>query len=152
MQTESHRAAQLVPPELCRVGINEELSEQFEENAEFAGMDRLIHHTLAFRRAAIKILSDLRDKRRDLWQAIPVTVITDTHRLISNLTERGFTAQQAEAVIDAIQDIDLSEMASKEDILRLEHKLEKLELGLTLKLGSLLSAGIAFLAFLRFFA
>lgn len=107
--------------------------------------------SLEFLGAAIQLSSDLRDKHRELWQTIPVTVITDTHRLISNLTERGFTAQQAEAVVDAIQDIDLREMASKEDILRLEHKLEKLELALTLKLGSLLSAGIAFLAFLRFF-
>ena len=81
-----------------------------------------------------------------------MAVIDDTHRLITMLTDRGFSEQQAEAVTEAIQEIDLSELASKRDVQDLAHQLEKLELRLTIKLGSLMAAGIGVLGLLNYFA
>lgn len=77
--------------------------------------------------------------------------IADTHRLIATLTQRGFSEQQAEAVTEAIQEIDLSDVATKREIADVVHQLEKLELRLTLKLGNLMAAGIGVLALLRYF-
>lgn len=73
-----------------------------------------------------------------------MAIVADTHRLITTLTQRGFTEEQAEAITDAIQEIDLDDLATKSD-------LEKLDLRLTIKLGGLISIGVAFLAFLKFF-
>ena len=73
------------------------------------------------------------------------TVPVDTHRLVSDLKQDfGFSEQQAEGISDAIQRINLDHLASKGD-------LRELELRLTLKLGSLIAGGVAFLAFLKFF-
>ena len=77
--------------------------------------------------------------------------LTDTHRLMTHLTERGFSTQQAEALIEAVQEIDLSEVATKQDVTLIKHELEKLELRLTLKLGTLTTAGIGVLALLKYF-
>ncbi len=92
-----------------------------------------------------------RDSVCNLWQAEDVNFISDTHRLITQLTERGFTAQQAEALIEAAQEIDLGDVATKRDVADFVHQLEKLELRLTLKLGSLIAAGIGVLALLKYF-
>ncbi len=80
-----------------------------------------------------------------------MALIADTHRLIASLTERGFSEQQAEAITEAIQEIDLGEVATKRDMADILHQLEKLELRLTLKLGSLMAAGIGVLALLKYF-
>jgi hypothetical protein len=37
-------------------------------------------------------------------------VIRDTHKLIANLQKRGFSAQQAEGITDAIKEIDASQL------------------------------------------
>ncbi|MEZ6055468.1 MAG: hypothetical protein R3C01_02065 [Planctomycetaceae bacterium] len=52
---------------------------------------------------------------------------------------------------EAIQEINMSGMVAKSDIVRLEHTIEQLELPLTLKLGTLMTGGIAFLEFLKNF-
>ena len=93
----------------------------------------------------------MRDNRRDFGQTIPVTGISDTHRLMTHLTQKGFSTQQAEALIEAVQEIDLSEVATKQDVTLIKHELEKLELRLTLKLGTLTTAGIGVLALLKYF-
>ncbi|MCA9078462.1 MAG: hypothetical protein KDA93_25770 [Planctomycetaceae bacterium] len=93
----------------------------------------------------------MRDKSSGLWHAVGVTVIADTHRLISQLTQRGFTEQQAEVMIEVAQELDLSELATRRDITDLQHQLEKLELRLTINLGSLMAAGIGVLALLKYF-
>ncbi len=80
-----------------------------------------------------------------------MALIADTHRLISHLTEKGFTAQQAEALVEAAQEIDLGDVATKRDINEIVHQMEKLELRLTLKLGTLTTAGIGVLALLKYF-
>jgi len=45
-----------------------------------------------------------------------VAIIADTHRLISTLTERGFSAEQAETEKDVIEEIDLSNLVTKVDL------------------------------------
>ena len=73
---------------------------------------------------------------------MPVAVI-DTHQLVIDLkSEYGFSQKQAEGVSEAIKRIDLNHLVSKSD-------LRELELRLTIKLGSLIAAGVAFLAFLK---
>lgn len=72
------------------------------------------------------------------------TILLDTYQLIGNLKSRGFTEEQARGVSDAIQQIDLSAISTKAD-------LRELELRMTIKLGSLIIAGVAFLAVLKFF-
>lgn len=72
------------------------------------------------------------------------TLAFDTYRLINNLKSKGFTKEQARGVSEAIQEIDLSAMTTKAD-------LKELELRMTIKLGSLIIAGVAFLAVIKFF-
>ena len=79
-----------------------------------------------------------------MWQYPFVPAIPDSHRLFQHLSEGGFDEQQSEALIEALQEIDLSNVATKDD-------LERLELRMTLRLGGLITAGVAFLAFLKFF-
>ena len=66
-----------------------------------------------------------RDNRPLLWQYVCVAVIPDTHRLINTLTKRGFSADQAEAITHAIQEIDLSNVATKGDLRDLENRILK---------------------------
>ena len=47
-------------------------------------------------------------------------VIRDTHKLIASLQKRGFTAQQAEGITEAIMEIDASELATKADLRELK--------------------------------
>lgn len=71
--------------------------------------------------------------------------VIDTHRLIEELKSTyGFSPEQAEGVSEAIRRIDLDHLSTK-------HDLRELELRLTIKLGSIVASGVAFLAFLKFF-
>ncbi len=71
---------------------------------------------------------------------MPVTALPlDTHRLITQLKEHGFSEDQAAG--------DLRELE-----LRLENGLKELELHMTIKLGSIVAVGVAFLAALKVFA
>jgi len=80
------------------------------------------------------------------------TIVLDTHRLISSLKDHGFSEDQATGITQAIQEIDLTQLATKSDIRELEVRLKELDLRMTLKLGSLVVAGTAFLAALKIFA
>ncbi len=54
-----------------------------------------------------------------------MTAITiDTYKLVANLKTRGFTEEQAIGVTEAIQEIDLSEMATKGDLITLKSDLK----------------------------
>jgi hypothetical protein len=48
------------------------------------------------------------------------TAIVDTYKLITNLKARGFTEEQAQGVTEAINEIDLSHLATKADIAELK--------------------------------
>ena len=50
-------------------------------------------------------------------------LLPQTHTVIASLQQRGFTVQQAEAVVETINDIDLSALSTKQDISNTEHKL-----------------------------
>lgn len=71
-----------------------------------------------------------------LWHYGDVAALPDTDRLVNILTERGFTAQQAEAITDAIQEIDLSGLATKSDLAELEARL-------TVRMATFVSIGVA---------
>jgi hypothetical protein len=47
-------------------------------------------------------------------------VIRDTHKLIAKLQQRGFSAQQAEGITEAIKEIDASALATKADLQELK--------------------------------
>jgi len=57
-------------------------------------------------------------------------VIRDTHKLIAKLQQRGFSAQQAEGITDAIKEIDASSLATKDDIHVLRQELRELKVSL----------------------
>lgn len=71
---------------------------------------------------------------------------TDTFRLVSLLKERGFTEQQAGGIVEAILEIDLSSLVTRE---YLHRELKELELRMTIKLGGLIVAGTGALAALQ---
>jgi hypothetical protein len=51
--------------------------------------------------------------------------ITDTHKLISKLQQRGFSAQQAEGITEALRELDASGLATKADLQELKIDLIK---------------------------
>lgn len=49
----------------------------------------------------------------------------DTHRLVKHLESRGYTEEQAEGFIEAVEQIDLVGLATKEDIKSLQRDLNQ---------------------------
>ena len=43
-----------------------------------------------------------------------ISLISDTHKVVALLQQRGFTEQQAQAVVEVIQEVDTSRFASEE--------------------------------------
>lgn len=64
------------------------------------------------------------------------TVLIDTLSVTKRLLAQGFTEDQAEGVVQAIQEIDLSHLASKADILLLERRIDQVESRLENKMES----------------
>jgi len=52
-------------------------------------------------------------------------VIRDTHELIAKLQQRGFSAQQAEGITEAIKEIDAVDLATKAGVQQLKVDFEK---------------------------
>ena len=52
-------------------------------------------------------------------------VIRDTHKLIAKLQQRGFSAQQAEGITEALKELDASTLATKADVQQLKIDFEK---------------------------
>jgi hypothetical protein len=65
------------------------------------------------------------------------TITIDTHELVKTLTARGFTEEQAEGVTHAIKSIDVSHLATKQDLRELEYRL-------TIKIGTVVFGVLAF--------
>ena len=63
-------------------------------------------------------------------------VLIDTLSVTKHLLANGFTEEQAEGVVHAIQEIDLSHLATKADLLLLERKMEQVESKLENKMES----------------
>jgi hypothetical protein len=80
------------------------------------------------------------------------TIVADTHKLITKLSERGFTRVQAEALTEALQELDFSELVTKANLKELEIKLTKEINSLSWKIsGLLLAQGALVVAILQFF-
>ena len=64
------------------------------------------------------------------------TITFDTHQFVKTLEAKGFTADQAEGINDALKNaLTVAEVATKRDIIELEYRL-------TIKIGGLIVAGI----------
>ena len=74
------------------------------------------------------------------WHQNAIRSLKDCRRLIRALTQRDFTKQQAEAITDAIQEIDLESLATKAD---LKAEIGSLETRLTLRMATFVSVGVA---------
>lgn len=73
-------------------------------------------------------------------------VIRDTHRLIGKLQQRGFSAQQAEGLAEALRDLDATALATKADLQTLKLDLIKWMVGTHLAYGAIiLGALVAFM-------
>ena len=62
------------------------------------------------------------------------TLVLDTHKAISQLKQAGFEEAKAEAIVNSLQEVDLKQVVSREDVLLLRTELKediaKLESGL----------------------
>jgi hypothetical protein len=78
-----------------------------------------------------------------------MTAITfDTHKIHKNLVSKGFSEQQAEALLETITQADAAQLVTKTD---LQNSLKDLEQRMTIKLGALIVVGVGFLAAIKFF-
>ncbi|KJU82277.1 hypothetical protein MBAV_005522 [Candidatus Magnetobacterium bavaricum] len=69
------------------------------------------------------------------------TLIFDTHAYVKKLKAVGFTEEQAEVQAEAMSELIEEGLATKRD-------LKELELRLTIRLGTIMTAGIAVIAVL----
>ncbi len=78
-------------------------------------------------------------------------VIFDTHQLVKDLEAKGFNAEQAEGINDALKGaLTIAEVATKRDLKELEvilkHDLREMELRMTIRLGTLIFASLGLMA------
>ena len=75
------------------------------------------------------------------------TVTFDTHKFIRRLRDSGMPDEQAEALTDALRDVQSeAELATKRDIQDLEMRIREVELRLTIKIGGMLVIAVGVLA------
>ena len=67
-------------------------------------------------------------------------VIRDTQKLVAKLQQRGFSAQQAEGITEALRDLDASDLATKNDLQELKVDLIKWMVGTQLAYGAIVVA------------
>ena len=67
------------------------------------------------------------------------TITFDTHKFVKRLTEAGMPVQQAEILAEEQAELIDERLATKDD-------LERLELRLTLRLGTMMAASVAIVA------
>lgn len=73
------------------------------------------------------------------------TIIYDTHKIVTKLAERGFTEDQAVAITEVLQELDLSDLATKSDVKDLKYELTRNFFALLLAQGALVVAALQFL-------
>ncbi|MBF0609003.1 MAG: DUF1640 domain-containing protein [Candidatus Magnetobacterium sp. LHC-1] len=80
------------------------------------------------------------------------TLIFDTHAYVKKLKAVGFTEEQAEVQAEAMSTLIEEGLATKRDLKELETSLKRdmkeLELRLSIRLGTIMAAGIAAIAVL----
>ena len=75
------------------------------------------------------------------------TVTFDTHKFIRRLRDSGMPDEQAEALADALRDVQSeAELATKRDIQDLAMRIREVELRLTIKIGGMLVIAVGVLA------
>lgn len=52
------------------------------------------------------------------------TLVIDTHEFVNGLTKAGVPEKQARAIVEGLQKIDLTQVATKEDVLLLKKDLQ----------------------------
>jgi hypothetical protein len=67
-------------------------------------------------------------------------VVRDTQKLATKLQQRGFSAQQAEGITEALRDLDASDLATKNDLQELKVDLLKWMVGTQLAYGAIVVA------------
>ena len=78
------------------------------------------------------------------------TITFDTHQLVKELESKGFSPAQAEGINDALKNaMTVAEVATSRDIRDLEQKMKGVEVRLTMKIGTLIVASMAFLTALQ---
>ena len=71
------------------------------------------------------------------------TITFDTHQFVKTLQSKGFSAEQAEGVNEALKNaLTAAEVATKYDVLALQRDIKELEYRLTIKMGALIVTGI----------
>ena len=85
-----------------------------------------------------------RDHHPDVYYRHMATIAVDTYKTVTRLQERGFTKQQAEALVEAAQEIDLSAFATKADIKDLKDDLIKWFSGMLLAQAAVVVALIQY--------
>ncbi|MEI8395581.1 MAG: hypothetical protein WCF85_12645 [Rhodospirillaceae bacterium] len=70
---------------------------------------------------------------------------------LETLKAAGVADDQARAHAHALDEALRDSVATKADVERLERKMEAMELRLTIKLGAMIGAGVAFLSAIKFF-
>lgn len=68
------------------------------------------------------------------------TLVIDTYKVVTRLQQKGFTRDQAEALVSAAQEIDLSALATKNDLKDLKIDLIKWMVGTQLAYGAIIVA------------
>ena len=82
------------------------------------------------------------------------TIMFDTHAFIKRLIASGMPEPQAEtvtALVNEAQGNAAGDLATKADIARIEASIELAKRDLTIRLGAMIVAGVAFLSAIKFF-
>jgi hypothetical protein len=68
------------------------------------------------------------------------TLVIDTYKVVTRLQQKGFTKDQAEALVTAAQEIDLSALATKNDLKDLKLDMIKWMVGTQLAYAAIIVA------------
>jgi hypothetical protein len=84
------------------------------------------------------------------------TLVIDTYKIITRLQQKGFTKDQAEALVSAAQDLDLSALATKDDVKELRTYLDQALANQMITMmkwmtGMLLAQGALIIALIQYF-
>lgn len=71
------------------------------------------------------------------------TIVADTHKLIQTLQDKGYTKEQAEGFAHVLRDLDLSDLATKADLSRLENNIIKWLIGVLIAQTAVIVAVLA---------
>jgi hypothetical protein len=68
------------------------------------------------------------------------TLVIDTYKVVTRLQQKGFSKDQAEALVSAAQEIDLSALATKNDLNNLKLDMIKWMVGTQLAYAAIIVA------------